>query len=340
LSLAWNGIARVLVVKLGHLGDVLLAAPVVSVLKRRAPHADIDALVYDATAPMLAGHPDLAELHVIGGGELELLRKLRSRSYQLLVGLSDKPRVALLARLTGVRYAVSPLRPDRSRLWRRSFTHFYSIPPGNSRHTVEIHLDALRALGIEVGAQERRIVLVPGRDAEQRVAALSLPARFVVVHPASRWLFKCWPAARVAELIDSLQRRGEFVVLSGSPSPEESALVEQVVQAMRTRALNLSGKLTLKELAALIGRAALFVGVDSAPMHIASAMGTPAVALFGPSGEVEWGPWQVPHKVLVSAHSCRPCGYNGCGGGNRSECIESIPVARVLEAVDGLAHAR
>jgi len=119
LSLAWNGIARVLVVKLGHLGDVLLAAPVVSVLKRRAPHADIDALVYDATAPMLAGHPDLAELHVIGGGELELLRKLRSRSYQLLVGLSDKPRVALLARLTGVRYAVSPLRPDRSRLWRR-----------------------------------------------------------------------------------------------------------------------------------------------------------------------------------------------------------------------------
>jgi heptosyltransferase-3 len=340
LSLAWKDISRVLVVKLGHLGDVLLAAPVVSVLKRRAPHADIDALVYDDTAPMLAGHPDLAELHLIGGGELTLLRKLRSRRYQVLVGLSDKPRVAWLARLTGVRYAVSPQRPDRSGWWRRSFTHFYSIPPGNSRHTVELHLDALRALGVEVGAHERRIVLVPGRDAEQRIAALELPARFVVVHPASRWLFKCWPAARVAELIDILQRRGEVVVLTGSPSPEESALVGQVVQAMRTPTINLSGKLNLKELAALIGRAALFVGVDSAPMHIASAMGTPAVALFGPSGEVEWGPWQVAHKVLISEHSCRPCGYNGCGGGNRSDCIESIPVARVLEAVDELAHAR
>jgi heptosyltransferase-3 len=157
----WKGISRVLVVKLGHLGDVLLAAPVVSVLKRRAPHADIDALVYAETAPMLSGHPDLAQLFAIGSAELKLFWRLRARRYQLLVALSDKPRIAWLARLTGVRYAVSPLRPDRSGLWRRSFTHFYSIPSGNSRHTVEVHLDALRALGIEVAAGERRIVLPP-----------------------------------------------------------------------------------------------------------------------------------------------------------------------------------
>ena len=333
-----NGVSRALVVKLGHLGDVLLAAPVVSVLKRRAPHADIDALVYAETAPMLSGHPDLARLFAIGSAELQLFWRLRARRYQLLVALSDKPRIAWLARLTGVRYAVSPLRPDRSALWRASFTHFYSIPPGNSRHTVEVHLDALRALGIEVAADERRIVLVPGREAEQRIDALALPRRFVVVHPASRWLFKCWQAARVAELISTLQTRGERVVLTGSASPEENLLVEEVVRGVRSPLLNLAGKLGLKELAALIGRARLFIGVDSAPMHMASAMGTPAVALFGPSGEVEWAPWQVPHRVVVSAHPCRPCGYNGCGGGNRSECIESIPVARVLEAVDGLAQ--
>jgi heptosyltransferase-3 len=334
----WKGISRVLVVKLGHLGDVLLAAPVVSVLKRHAPHVDIDALVYAETAPMLSGHPDLAELHVLNGGELRLLRKLRARRYQLLVALSDKPRIAWLARLSGARHAVSPLRPDRSALWRRSFTHFYSIPPGNSRHTVEVHLDALRALGIEVAADERRIVLVPGREAEQRIDALALPQRFVVVHPASRWLFKCWPAAQVAELIDTLQARGEHVVLTGSASPEENLLVEEVVRGVRSPVLNLAGKLGLKDLAALIGRSAMFIGVDSAPMHMASAMGTPAVALFGPSGEVEWGPWQVPHRIVVSAHPCRPCGYNGCGGGNRSECIESIPVARMVEAVDGLGN--
>ena len=340
MSLVWEQVSRVLVVKLGHLGDVLLSAPVVSVLKRRAPHAEIDALVYADTAPMLSGHPGLSRLFGIDGGELGLLLALRARRYGLLVALSDKPRIAWLARLTRARCAVSPWRADRPALWRRSFTHFYSIPPGNSRHTVDVHLDALRALGIEVAEGERRVLLVPGAPAERRIDALGLPARFIVVHPASRWLFKCWPAARVAELIDTLQGRGERVVITGSASPDENALVEELVRGLRRPALNLAGQLDLKALAALIGRAALFIGVDSAPMHMASAMGTPAVALFGPSGEVEWGPWQVPHRIVVSAHSCRPCGYNGCGGGNSSECIETIPVARVLEAVDGLAHGR
>ena len=73
---------------------------------------------------------------------------------------------------------------------------------------------------------------------------------------------------------------------------------------------------------------------------MASAMGTPAVVLFGPSGEVEWGPWHIRSRVLTSSHRCRPCGHNGCGGGNRSQCLEVIPVERVLAACDELAHAR
>ena len=329
-----------LVVKLGHLGDVLLAAPVVSALKRHAPHAEVDALVYADTAAMLSGHPDLAELHVLDGRELSLLRRLRARRYQLLVALSDKPRIAWLSRLTGVRYAVSPARADRPGFWQRSFTHFYRLPPGNTRHTVEVHLDALRALGVEVAPQDRRIVMAPGEAAERRVASLGLPGAFVIVHPASRWLFKCWPADRMAELIDFLQARGEHVVLTGSSSPEENALVEEVVRRVQRPVINLAGKLNLKELAALIAKARLFIGVDSAPMHMASAMGTPAVAIFGPSGEIEWGPWKVPHRIVVSQHSCRPCGYNGCGGGNRSECIETIAPQAMLGAVDELLHGR
>jgi heptosyltransferase-3 len=340
LSIPWDRISRVLVVKLGHLGDVLLAAPVVSALKRHVPHAEIDALVYADCAAMLSGHPDLARLFLINGSELKLWWRLWARRYQLLVGLSDKPRVAWLARLTGVRYAVSPRRPGRPRLWQRSFTHFYTLPPGNTRHTVEVHLDALRSLGVEAAPDERRIVLVPGPQAEQRVDALALPERFIVVHPASRWLFKCWPAARVAEVINRLQAGGARIVVTGSANPDENALVQEVLRGVRAPVIDLVGKLGLKELAALIGRADLFIGMDSAPLHIASAMGTPAVVLFGPSGEFEWGPWQIPHRVLVSRHSCRPCGHAGCGGGERSECIETIPVAAVMDAVNGLAQGR
>jgi heptosyltransferase-3 len=99
----------------------------------------------------------------------------------------------------------------------------------------------------------------------------------------------------------------------------------------------LSGRLTLKQLAALSARAKLFIGVDSAPMHIAAAVRTPVVALFGPSGELEWGPWRVPHRVVASgAHACRPCGNDGCGGGKVSECLTELPLEAALAAVDSL----
>ena len=350
-------VRRALVIKLGHLGDVLLASPVISTLAQHLPRSEVDALVYAETADMLSGHPGLARLFTIRRdwkrlgvaarlrAELRLLAELRQRRYDLVVALSDKPRIAWLARLTAAGIAVTADRADRPGLWRRSFTHFYSPPQGNSRHTVETHLDALRAIGIEPSPQQGRIVLVPGEAAERRVDALLaqhglVRGGFVHVHPASRWLFKCWPAARLAALINMLQARGERIVLTGAADENETPLVEEVLRRVERPVVDLCGALGLKELAALVGRARLFVGVDSAPLHMASAMGTPAVVLFGPSGEVEWGPWHIRSRVLTSSHSCRPCGHNGCGGGNRSQCLEVIPVERVLAACDELAHAR
>jgi heptosyltransferase-3 len=186
-------------------------------------------------------------------------------------------------------------------------------------------------------------VLVPGTDVQAKVDALlssnGLAARgFVHLHPASRWQFKCWTPERNAALIDRLQAGGERVVLTAAPDERELALVAAIRSRCATPPVDLSGKLTLKMLAALSSRAKLFVGVDSAPMHIAAAMGTPVVALFGPSGEAEWGPWKVPHLVVASnRHACRPCGNDGCGGGKLSECLASISVEAVLEAVGALA---
>jgi heptosyltransferase-3 len=90
-------------------------------------------------------------------------------------------------------------------------------------------------------------------------------------------------------------------------------------------------------LAALAARAKLFIGVDSAPMHIAAAVQTPTVALFGPSGELEWAPWGVRHRIVASTeHACRPCGNDGCGGGKVSECLTRLPVEAALSAIDSL----
>jgi len=116
-------------------------------------------------------------------------------------------------------------------------------------------------------------------------------------------------------------------------------MTKSILAGLPQPVVDLSGLLSLKQLAALTARAKLFIGVDSAPMHIAAAMRTPTIALFGPSGEIEWGPWQVPHRILTSAHACRPCGNDGCGGGKRSECLSDIPVERVLSAAEKLLRA-
>jgi len=126
--------------------------------------------------------------------------------------------------------------------------------------------------------------------------------------------------------------------VTGAPDERERRLVDEILgllpESRRDRVVNLTGMLSLRELAALTQQARAFVGVDSAPMHIAAAMRTPVVALFGPSGEIEWGPWQVTHRVVASTeHPCRPCGIDGCGGGKVSECLTTLPVARVHGAL-------
>jgi heptosyltransferase-3 len=351
------GLRRVLVIKLRHHGDVLLATPVISMLKRIAPQCEVDALAYADTAPMLEGHPALAQLHLIdrnwkrqgvwqqAAAEWKLLSDLRARHYDLVLHLSVHTRGAWLVRLLRPRWSVAP--KFRAGFWANSFTHFYPAQSDPQRHTVETNLDSLRALGMEPTAADKCVTLVPGAKAEARVEELlarhGLQAGgFVHVHPASRWAFKCWPAERVAALCDALAAKGWPIVLTSAPDTNEKALIAAVLSTPTIcGTVDLSGQLSLKELAALTARAKIFVGVDSAPMHIAAAMGTPVVAIFGPSGDREWGPWgevgKNRHRVVASmTHPCRPCGLAGCNDSKVSDCLTTLPVAQVLTACEEL----
>ncbi|MBI3529727.1 MAG: putative lipopolysaccharide heptosyltransferase III [Betaproteobacteria bacterium] len=344
-------VRRALVVKLRHLGDVLLTSPVFSCLKSHAPHIEVDALVYRDTAEMLDGHPDIAQLFTIDrkwkhlglfrqiGAEGSLISALKARRHDLIINLTEHNRGVWLSHLLRPKFSVAPAG-EFGWLYDRSFTHRYPVVGGNRRHTAEIHLDSLRRLGVYPGPAERRLTLVPGAEAREKVsrrlAEHGLAERsFMVVHPGSRWHFKCWTVAHMQELIRGLQAQGWRVVLSAAPDRAELALVDDILDGL-TDVVNFAGSLSLKELAALIGCARLFIGVDSAPMHIAAAMGTPTVALFGPSGDIEWGPWQVPSRIITADYPCRPCGLDGCGGGKRSECLEAIGSNQVLGAVKSL----
>jgi heptosyltransferase-3 len=354
-------VRRVLVTKLRHHGDVLLTSPVFTVLKRALPAAEVDALVYAETAPMLEGHPANAQNHVIdrtakhrgfiahARAERDLLFKLRERRYDLVVHLTEHPRGIWLARLLRPRYSVARELDRAHWLWRKSFTHYYRLPRSTPRHLVECNLDGLRRIGMQPTSAEKALVLVPGEAATRSARTLLEQhglerRRFIHLHPGSRWLFKCWSAERYAQFVDRLSELGWRIVITGAPDSPERSLVDAIVAqtALSTRAnlVDLTGQLSLRELAAVTREARIFVGVDSAPMHIAAAMQTPVIALFGPSGEFEWGPWGVPHRIITSTnHPCRPCGIDGCGGGKISECLTTLPVERVCAAVAELIDA-
>ena len=343
-------IKRVLVIKLRHHGDVLVSSPVFSVLKAHAPQAEIDALVYADTAEMLTLHPAISTVHTIDRkwkqlgalgqvkAELALYNDLKACAYDLIIHLTEHWRGAWLCRLLKPRWSVGPEIGGRNRYWESSFTHL-QVLHNPLRHMAETNLDALRRIGIQPAADQRSYTLVPGEAAEAKVQAhLALFGLhgndFIHIHPASRWFFKCWPAVSMALLIGRLQAAGHAVVLTAAPSKDEQAMLAAIQARLEKPAFSLSGQLSLKELAALTQAARLFVGVDSAPMHMAAAVGTPVVALFGPSGDKQWGPWGVENRVLVSGtHACRPCGDDGCGGGKVSECLTTISVDRVADAV-------
>ncbi len=347
----FSTISRVLVIHLRNHGDVLLTSPVFSVLHNHAPHIETDALVYDHTAEMLTFHPAIAEIHQVIRkrqglsfsaklkAELDLLSKLRSRRYDMLISLGLHPSAIWLKWLLRPRYHVVPERGDRyARLWGKNFTHTFKNPSNRRRHQVELNLDALRQFGVFPSEQQRQLLLIPGKEAEatarNRMAAHGLaPGSFVVVHAPSNWLFKCWPAERTASLIEQLVRDGERIVLTSAPTEPDLALVRAIRGACRVDTVDFSGQLSMKEFAALIGQAKLLIAVDSAPVHIAAAMCTPVVAIFGPSNEYVWRPWRVSNRVVSSnLHPCRPCLNRGCGGCGVSDCLTTLPVEPVIAA--------
>ena len=198
------------------------------------------------------------------GHELGLFRQLKARKYDLVIHLTEHPRGAWLTRLLKPKYSVAQraqgINEGRdSRLWKKSFTHTFPSPRATFRHTVESNLDSLRRLGIYPQAAEKKLVLVPGDEAEKKVESLMAlhnisAKRFIHMHPTSRWFFKTWPAEKFAQLILEIGKAGERVVLTAAPTSDEREMVAAIKKLLKAPVVDLTGSLTLKELAALTSR--------------------------------------------------------------------------------------
>lgn len=351
----FSKIQKVLVAKLRHHGDVLLASPVFSLLKSRFPHLQVDAYIYHETLPMLEGHPAISEfllydkkwknlpIHRRYLEEFKLLKKIRRGGYDLVVNLTEGDRGAIAARISKCSYAVGFDPQGQGMKGKRDcYTHVIKHTP-RPRHTVEKQLDALRCLGIFPEPHERDLYFHLSEE-DQEAARKKLlasevkPGEYVLVHPVSRWMFKTLPASKIAEVIRFLHERGEKVVLTASPDPIEQAMNEEICRLVpEAGVVNLSGQISLKELGVLIRDCRMLISVDSVPVHLASVFKTPVVAIFGPTCEKNWGPYLNPNsRIVAQPVSCRPCYQPGCGGSGQSDCLRTLSSKKIIEAAADL----
>jgi predicted lipopolysaccharide heptosyltransferase III len=325
---------NILVIKLRYLGDVLLATPTLHALKEAYPAARLTVLVNRWTEEILVGNRDVDDIMPLDRGSIvEQLRfalTVRRRRFDMVVDLTDGDRAAFLTRMSGASVRIGFNAEQR---WTgRCYT---TVVHGEAAaHRIERDLAALSPLNITVTDRIPRLWLT----SEDEARAQELLAKFavhadqpiVVIQPGARYWFKAWPSERFAELADRLTDQFGCQVLVGG-SQQEHDLTQRVVNQAKSRPISIAGPVTIRTLAALLKRAALFVGNDTGAMHIATAVGTPVVGLFGPSNPAEWGPRGGPAEVIYKGLDCRVCFHPTCQRGEQN-CMKLITVDEVMNA--------
>ena len=334
---------NVLIIKLRYIGDVLLATPTVRAIKAARPDVRVTMMVNRGTEDVLSGNPDLDEIMVLNTGSLasqwRFIAGLRRRRFDTVIDLTDGDRSAFLSWISGAPVRIGFNDDHR---WRgRCYTQVLQSVPG-VQHRIDRDLDALKPLNIQAGSKDPllRLTSEEMNSADQLLDQLGVQRSqpIVVLQPGARYWFKAWPPERFAELADQLTTQHGCQVLIGG-SNQDIDLAQQIRQKAKSQPIVMAGQTTIKQFAAIAKKSVLFVGSDSGAMHIASAVGTPVVALFGPSSLREWGPRGGPVEVLYKGLDCRICYNTTCTRGEES-CMRLIAVDEVSAASQRLLQAR
>jgi heptosyltransferase I len=336
-------LTRLLIVRLGALGDVVHAIPVAAALRRALPGARIDWLVSAKHREILDLVPIIDRRLVIndrgdasgGTSLLSAIGELRRARYDVAIDLQGLLKSAVLARSSGAPRVIGfSSRYARERAARLFYTDAYDpgrgglYDPRETRHVVDINLGLLSVLGITAPAREFPIEAIDSEAAKRAREQAGGP--YVLLNPGAAWPNKRWPPDRLAAIATALRERHRLmsVVVWG---PGEEALAEAVVAAADGAAF-VAPKATIADLVALARHAALMVSGDTGPTHIAAAVGTPIVGIYGPTRPARNGPMS-PLDVTVSrdrvcqCHHLRRCKLDRM-------CLLDIEIAEVLDAVE------
>ncbi len=321
--------ANILVIRYSALGDVVLATSVLEPLRARFPAARIEWVTDALYAPLLEGLPELAQVHRLGregaDAALPLAARLRGR-FDVVIDLQNKLRSAVVAR------AAAPLRTAfrRRTALRALMAVFGSDPPLVRAHATQLYAEALAPLGV-TGPGKVKVSLSPQARMLAADALQGAERPVVAIAPGARWATKRWPAERFAAVADALHAEGVRIVLCGGPGDRDA--FDAFRAATRARVAADLSFLPLDALAAAIAGVDLLVACDSGPVHLATAVGTPVLALFGPTSTRRWGP-PPPGRALSLELPCAPCSNHGgdyCPEGHH-RCLGDLTPQLVLAA--------
>lgn len=343
---------RVLIVRLSALGDIVHALPVLAALRRHWPNAHVDWLVEEAYAPILElatglqrrvivrakANAETRDAVTFGGGfgYARAVSFLRAQRYDVALDLQGLIKSAVWARLSGATRVVGFHR-DHVRERQAAALYTEEVVPPPSAHVIHKNLALAAALGAPASTVELPLHPSPAPAMREAIARAGGAGRYIIINPGAAWPNKRWPADRFGELAASMasRHRLESIVIWG---PSELALAESVSRSSGGSAQPAPAT-SIADLAALVRDAALVVSGDTGPLHIAAAVGTPVVGLYGPTWPERNGPWDADDEVISRADVCVCHHKRRCLRGH--PCIDEIVVADVVAAADRrLARSR
>lgn len=323
---------NILIVKPSALGDVIQTTCVLPLIKNHFPQAKISWFVFSQNQDIVVDHPLIDAVFSLPRhkssfkAKLQLIKQLRQAKFDTVIDFQGLLRSALIAFLSGTKRRIG--FANAREMAPLFYTEKYDVP--TSMHAVDRYL----ALCTKLGMPKPQQVTFPlpvktiHRDHIQHILnSIAATKVLIIICLTARWASKCWPEAHFVTLANKLQQQlNAKIILVGAPN--EAAIIQRIAKAIPD-STNLCGKLKLMEVAALLERSDLFVGNDSALMHMAAATKTKTVAIFGPTDPQKTGPYNPLAKVVKTDMPCMPCYKNTCG---TMECMRQLAPETVLAA--------